>query len=108
MAMVEVTIVPVGLGTSLSDYVAEAVRVALRSGLKVRLTPTSTIIEGDLEELMRVVREMHESQFLKGAKRVLTVVKIDDRRDKVVTMDYKVEVVERKIREGMGEGISTQ
>lgn len=101
MAMAEVTIVPIGSGTSLSDYVAEAVGVAMRSGLKAKLTPTSTILEGDLDEIMKVVREMHESQFLKGAKRVLTIIKIDDRRDKEVTMEYKLEVVERKLRERM-------
>ncbi|MEM0268106.1 MAG: MTH1187 family thiamine-binding protein [Candidatus Korarchaeum sp.] len=102
MVMAEVTIVPIGVGASLSDYVTEAVSVALRSGLKVRVTPTSTILEGELDEIMRVIREMHESQFLKGAPRVLTVVKIDDRRDKVVTMEYKVEVVEKKLRERIG------
>lgn len=102
MAIAEVTIVPIGLGTSLSDFVAEAVRVAMKSGLKVKLTPTSTILEGELDDIMRVIREMHESQFLRGAKRVLTVIKIDDRRDKELTMEYKVEVVERKLREREG------
>ncbi|MCS7102603.1 MAG: MTH1187 family thiamine-binding protein [Candidatus Korarchaeum sp.] len=102
MVMAEVTIVPIGVGSSLSDYVAEAISVALRSGLKVRITPTSTILEGDLGDLMRVIREMHESQFLKGAPRVLTIVKIDERRDKEVNMEYKVEVVEEKIKKGTG------
>lgn len=108
MVIAEVTIVPIGVGSSLSDYVAEAVSVALRSGLKVRTTPTSTVLEGDLDDLMKVIREMHESQFVKGAPRVLTVVKIDDRRDKVVTMEYKIEVLEEKVMRRMGGRASTR
>ncbi len=98
MPMAEITIVPVGVGASVSDYVAEALKVVKRSGLKYQLTPTSTVIEGDLDELFRVLKEMHESPFAKGAPRVVTVIKIDDRRDKAITMDYKVRVVEEKLR----------
>ncbi len=107
MPMVEITVVPLGVGASVSDYVAEALRIVKRSGLKYRLTPTSTIIEGDLDDLFRVVREMHESPFLKGAPRVVTVIKIDDRRDKPITMEYKVRVVEEKIKRGSRGSSST-
>ena len=106
--MAEVTIVPVGVGVSVSDYVAEALRVIERSGLEYRLTPTSTIIEGDIDDLFRVLREVHESPFRKGAPRVVTVIKIDDRRDKPVTMEYKVRVVREKIRRGERGSPSTR
>ncbi len=99
MPMAEITIVPVGVGASVSDYVAEALKIVERSGLKYRLTPTSTVVEGDLDELFRVMKEMHESPFRKGAPRVVTIIKIDDRRDKPITMEYKVRVVEEKLRE---------
>jgi len=108
MPMAEVTIVPVGVGVSVSDYVAEALRVIERSGLEYRLTPTSTIIEGDIDDLFRVLREVHESPFRKGAPRVVTVIKIDDRRDKPVTMEYKVRVVREKIRRGERGSPSTR
>ncbi len=98
MPMAEITIVPVGVGASVSDYVAEALKVVKRSGLNYQLTPTSTVIEGDLDELFKVLKEMHEVPFSKGAPRVVTVIKIDDRRDKTITMDYKVRVVEEKLR----------
>ncbi len=100
MPMAEITVVPVGVGASVSDYVAEALKVVERSGLKYQLTPTSTVIEGDLDELFRVLKEMHESPFAKGAPRVVTIIKIDDRRDKAITMEYKVRVVEEKLRRG--------
>ncbi len=100
MPMAEITIVPVGVGVSVSDYVAEALKVVKRSGLKYQLTPTSTVIEGDLDELFKVLKEMHESPLVKGAPRVVTVIKIDDRRDKTITMEYKVRVVEEKLKRG--------
>jgi len=98
MPIAEITIVPVGVGSSVSDYVAEALRKVRARGLKYQLTPTSTIIEGELDELFQVLKEMHESPFKKGAPRVLTVIKIDDRRDKPITMEYKVRVVQEKLR----------
>ncbi|RLG40379.1 MAG: thiamine-binding protein [Thermoproteota archaeon] len=98
MPIAEITIVPVGVGSSVSDYVAEALRKVRTRGLKYQLTPTSTIIEGELDELFQVLKEMHESPFKKGAPRVLTVIKIDDRRDKSITMEYKVRVVQEKLR----------
>ncbi len=99
MPMAEITIIPIGVGASVSDYIVEALKVVERSGLHFKLTPTSTVIEGDLDELFRVMKEIHESPFRKGAPRVVTIIKIDDRRDKPITMEYKVRVVEEKLRE---------
>jgi uncharacterized protein (TIGR00106 family) len=101
MAIAQVTIVPIGTqSTSLSAYVAELHRVLEKAGGSVRyeLTAMSTMIEGELEEIWRVVREMHEAPFLQGAMRVSTTVTIDDRRDKPATIRSKVESVERKLR----------
>ena len=82
MAIVEISIVPIGTATTgVSRYVAEAVALLQRSGLRHRLTPMGTVIEGDLREIMPVVLDMHESPFAKNAQRVYTVIKIDDRRD---------------------------
>ncbi len=107
MPMAEITIVPLGVGASVSSYMAEALKIVERSGLKYRLTPTSTIIEGELDALFKVMKEMHESPFKKGAPRVVTVIKIDDRRDKLITMEYKVKVVEEKIKMGSRGSSST-
>jgi uncharacterized protein (TIGR00106 family) len=56
-----------------------------------------TIIEGDLDEILRVIRKMHEHPFGQGAVRVSTYVKIDDRRDKVHTIAGKMRSVEEKL-----------
>ena len=98
MAIVEISIVPVGTGTpSVSQYVAEAVKLLQgETGIKYELTAMGTIIEGDLEQLLGLVGKMHRSAFAGGAMRVVTAVKIDERRDKDSTMTGKVESVKRK------------
>jgi len=98
VAMVEVSIVPIGgTGTSLSEHVARALRVLEESRLRYELTAMGTIITGDLDEIMITVRKMHESCFVGGTSRVLTTVKIDDRRDRVAAPEDKVKSVREKL-----------
>ena len=98
MAMAEVSIVPLGIGkTGVSEYVAGAIQELKRSGLKFQLTPMGTLIEGDLEKVLDTIRQMHETPFQKGVKRVYTVIKLDDRRDKASSMEQKVKSVEEKL-----------
>jgi len=97
--IVEVTVVPMGTATpSLSAYVAEVERVLLKySHIKRLLTPMSTILEGDLDDILTAMKEMHEAPFLQGAQRVSTCISIDDRRDKVITMAGKIKAIEEKL-----------
>ena len=99
MAVVFLTITPLGTATpSVSRYVAGCERILRDSGLTHELTAMGTIIEGDLDEILAVVRRMHESPFRDGAMRVSTLVKIDDRRDKEHTIAGKMASVEEKLR----------
>jgi uncharacterized protein (TIGR00106 family) len=99
MAIIDISIVPVGTGKpSVSDYVAGAVRI-LKSepGIRYELTAMNTIIEGDLEKLLALARRMHNSAFDAGAKRVVTTLRIDERRDKPLTMNSKIKAVKDKL-----------
>lgn len=98
MPVAFLTITPLGTATpSVSHYVAGVERVLRESGLKHQLTAMGTIIEGDLDELLAVVRRMHEHPFSQGALRVSTSLRIDDRRDKVHTIAGKMRSVEEKL-----------
>jgi len=93
--VVEVSIIPVGTGdTGLSRYIAACLEVLEgRKDISYRLTPMGTIIEGPLDKVLEVIHKMHEVPFSKGASRVVTSLKIDDRRDKPSTMTGKIESV---------------
>ena len=99
MALVEVSIIPIGTGSpSLSRYIARAVEVLQgEKDIKYELTAMGTVIEGDLARLMALVGKMHEAVFDAGVMRVLTTVNIDDRRDKTSSLSGKVESLKREL-----------
>jgi len=94
VAIAELSIVPIGTkSTSLSPYVAACLKVLEDSGLTYELHGMGTIIEGDLKDLFDVMLKMHEVPFEAGALRVVTSIKIDDRRDKEASAKDKVKAV---------------
>ncbi|MCI0766690.1 MTH1187 family thiamine-binding protein [Paenibacillus sp. 102] len=100
MAIVDVSIIPVGTGNpSVSEYVAEVQKVLEKNAdrVKYQLTPMNTVIEGELPVLLEVIQQMHEVPYTKGAKRVATTIRIDDRRDKESTMEKKLNSVRSKL-----------
>jgi len=99
MAIIDISVVPVGTQSpSVSQYVAGALRILKNEpGIKYELTPMNTIIEGDLEKLMSLAQRMHASAFDAGAMRVVTTIRIDDRRDKPLTMNGKKRSVNDKL-----------
>ncbi len=100
MAVVFVTVVPLGTATpSVSHYVAGVERVLRESGLKHELTGMGTIIEGDLGAILPVLMKMHEQPFSQGVMRVSTSIRIDDRRDKKGSIEGKI----RSVKEKLGE-----
>jgi uncharacterized protein (TIGR00106 family) len=99
MALLKISIVPMGSGaTSVSQYIARAVAVlAGEKDIKYELTAMGTIIEGDLDRLLSLARRMHEAVFDGEMRRAVTVIEIDDRRDKPATIGGKVESVKKKL-----------
>jgi len=100
MAIVAVSISPVGEGVGVSEYVAEALRVVRgQSEVGYRLDPMFTTLDGDLDQIFSLIRRMQEAVFAAGAERVGTVIKVDDRRDRSVAMDDKVRKVEERLKD---------
>jgi len=99
MAILEISVVPLGTSeTSLSAFVADCLRVLEEEKVTYELSAMGTNIEGNLKDLMRIALKMHEVPFKKGARRVLTTLKIDDRRDKKGSLKAKKEAVRQKLR----------
>jgi uncharacterized protein (TIGR00106 family) len=100
MAIVDVTVIPIGTDTpSVSAYVADIQRVleTYKDKVKYQLTPMNTLIEGDLPILFEVIQAIHEVPFNAGINRVATNIRIDDRRDKKSTMEGKLKSVEEQL-----------
>lgn len=98
MVVVEFSIIPIGEGTSVSSVLAHAIRELENMGVKYELTPMCTVFEArGVDGALKIVGAAHEAVFKHGAKRVITLVKIDDRRDVEKSMRDKVESLKRAV-----------
>ena len=95
-AVIDLGVVPIGVGVSLSEYVAACQRVLKESGLKTRLHAYGTNIEGEWDEVFAAVKRCHEVVHEMGAPRIYTVVKIGTRSDRDASIEAKIESVESK------------
>jgi uncharacterized protein (TIGR00106 family) len=94
----DLCVVPLGVGVSVSEYVAGCEKVLKEAGLNTRLHAYGTNIEGEWDEVFAAIKRCHEVVHQMGAPRITTTLKFGTRTDKVQTMDDKVKSVEKKIR----------
>jgi len=88
-----ISVFPLGKGASVGKYVAEAIEEADKSGLDYRLTAMGTILEGEWDGIMKVLKKMRD-RVLKSSDRVYISIVIDDRADKRRRIESKVKSVE--------------
>ncbi len=94
--IVDLCVVPIGVGVSLSKYVAACEGVLSEAGLSTRLHAYGTNVEGEWDEVFAAVKRCHEVLHEMGAPRLNTTIKLGTRTDKAQTMDDKVRSVERR------------
>jgi len=88
--IVDFTVVPVGVGVSLSRYIAEVERVLQESGLNFELHANGTNLEGDWDAVMAAIRTCHEILHAMGVPRLHTDIKLGTRSDRDQRMADKV------------------
>lgn len=95
MIIAEFSIIPLGTkSTSVSRYVKVALEGLKREDMKVEVGAMSTVVEAnDLKTLFNAVEKAHEAVFRLGVKRVVTEIKIDDRRDKKTSIEKKIKAL---------------
>ena len=93
----DISIVPIGVGVSLSKYVAACEKILKEAGLETRLHAYGTNIQGEWDDVFMAIRRCHEAVHEMGAPRVSTVIKVGTRTDRGQTMEDKVRSVESKL-----------
>jgi uncharacterized protein (TIGR00106 family) len=96
MVLLEMSIVPLGAGESVSPFVARCVDIVDRSGLNYELHAMGTIVEGELGEVLSLMQQCIE-EVAKSANRVSCSAKIDYRQGHSGTLKSKVASVEQKL-----------
>lgn len=95
--LVDLCIVPLGVGVSLSTYIAACEKVLTEAGLKTALHSYGTNIEGEWDEVFAAIKRCHEVVHRMGAPRISTTVKLGTRTDREQTMEDKIKSVTDKI-----------
>jgi len=95
--LVDLCIVPLGVGVSLSSYIAACEMVLTKAGLKISLHSYGTNIEGEWDEVFAAVKSCHEVVHGMGAPRITTTIKLGTRTDRTQTMEDKVKSVQAKL-----------
>jgi uncharacterized protein (TIGR00106 family) len=94
--IVDLCVVPLGVGVSVSRYVAACERVLVEAGLEHRLHAYGTNVEGEWDEVFAAIRRCHEEVHALGAPRIHTNLKLGTRTDRPQSMDDKVASVRRR------------
>jgi uncharacterized protein (TIGR00106 family) len=95
---VDLTVVPIGVGVSLSPYVAACEKVLSDAGLKTALHSFGTNIEGEWDDVFAAIKRCHEVVHQMGAPRISTTIKLSSRTDRSQTMEDKVQSVKDKLK----------
>ena len=97
--IVDLCVVPLGVGVSVSKYVALCQQVLEEAGLKIQLHAYGTNIEGDYDRVFTAIRRCHERIHALGAPRITTTIKLGSRTDRMQTMDDKLHSVAEKLEQ---------
>ncbi len=94
--LVEFSVVPIGTGVSISPQIAKVLKIVAESGVRYKANPMGTVIEGEWDKVIGIVKKCHD-EVIKDAERVVTTITIDDRKGKEQRIDKKIESVEQKL-----------
>ena len=102
MVLLEFSMSPMDKGESVSDYVSRSLKIISESGIDYRLNPMGTVLEGEWDEVIGVVKQCYEKMRF-DCKRITCAIKIDYRAGKKGRLESKMASVEKKL----GEKLST-
>lgn len=95
--IIDLCVVPIGVGTSVSEHIAACQRVLREAGLEHTMHAYGTNVAGEWDEVMAAVKRCHEVVHEMGAPRITTTIKLGTRTDRDQTMNQKVASVQDKL-----------
>lgn len=100
--LAELSIVPLGVGEHLSGPLAEVLDIVDRSGIRYKLTPSGTCLEGSWDEVMGVVKECH-AQVRRHSRHVMTTIRIEDEEGEDNKLVRNITSIEEKLGRQLAE-----
>jgi uncharacterized protein (TIGR00106 family) len=100
--LVDLCVVPLGIGVSVSKEVAACERILQQAGLETRLHAFGTNVEGEWDAVFAAIKRCHEVLHAQGVPRISSTLRVGTRTDRVQTLDDKVRSVEQKLRTAGG------
>ena len=97
--MVDLCLIPIGVGVSLSPYIASCQKILAATGLNYQMHSYGTNIEGDWDAVMAAVKACHEAVHQQGAPRITSTIKLGTRVDRSQSMQDKIDSVAEQLRE---------
>jgi len=94
----DIAIVPIGVGVSLSKYVAACEKVFIEAGLKPQLHANGSNVEGPWEDVFNALQHCHQTVHEMGAPRVSSTIRLGTRIDREQSMADKIKSVESKLK----------
>ena len=97
-AIADISIIPLGVGLSLSPYLAACEKVFTKAGLEPRLHANGTNVEGEWDAVVAALKACHERLHEMGVPRIATNIRLGTRIDREPSMDAKLRSVEEKLK----------
>ncbi|NWF99192.1 MAG: MTH1187 family thiamine-binding protein [Nitrospirae bacterium] len=94
--LAEFSIVPIGSGSSIGSRLAEVLDIVDSSGLPYKINPMGTVVEGEWDDIMRLIKKCHKT-VMKSEERAVTTITIDDRKGKPNRIEEKVKSIEKRL-----------
>ncbi len=98
--IVDFCLVPIGVGVSVSKYIAECEKILSEAGLKTQLHAYGTNIEGEWDEVFAAIKLCHERVHEMGVPRISSTIRLGTRTDRDQTMEDKIRSVQEKLQGG--------
>ena len=100
--LVDLCVVPLGIGVSVSKEVAACERILQQAGLETRLHAFGTTVEGEWDAVFAAIKRCHDVLHAQGVPRISSTLRVGTRTDRVQTLDDKVRSVEQRLRTAGG------